>query len=236
MGYREQFFEECRGVAGSFTGKSVLVAGGGPGLDCVPFAEAGATVTGLDICDDIGREFSHPAVRYYRASMEGCGLETGRFDVVFSIATMEHVQNIEAAYREATRLARPGGVIYVLAAPLWNSRRGHHLDCLNPFPWIHLRRTPDEIAALAEGRGITHEGRPVREILDWLFVSDYFNRSSSRRYTDACRELPVSQTPRNDLWLDGAEELTPAIRSELEARGYSEADLLATSHTLIALK
>lgn len=236
MGYREQFFEECRGVSGAFTGKSVLVAGCGPGLDCVPFAEAGASVTGLDICEDIGREFSHPAIRYHRASMEGCGLETGRYDVVFSIATMEHVQKIEAAYCEAVRLARPGGLIYVLAAPLWNSRRGHHLDCLNPFPWIHLRRSPEEIAALAERHGITHEGRPMREVVEWLFGSDYFNRSPSSRYTDACRELPVSQTLRNDLWLDGAEELTPAIHSELQSLGYSETDLLATSHTLIAIK
>ena len=160
MDYLNQFFAECHEVVGAFTGKSVLVAGCGVGLDCIPFVEAGASVTGLDVDRDIGLAYSNPAVRYYRASIEGCDLDSAQYDVVFSAATMEHVHNVEAAYREMVRLVRPGGTIYALAAPLWNSSKGHHLECLYPFPWIHLRRAPKQLLAFCEehAQGAAYSG------------------------------------------------------------------------------
>jgi SAM-dependent methyltransferase len=236
MGYLNQFFTECHEFAGGFAGKSVLVAGCGPGLDCIPFVEEGASVTGLDIGDDIGVAYSNPSVRYHRASIEGCDLDSAQYDVVFSVATMEHVHKIEAAYHEMVRLVRPGGTIYALAAPLWNSRKGHHLECLYSFPWIHLRRTAKQIAALGDERGITHNGMALRDVVDWLFTSTYFNRAPSKRYVEACAFLPVSRILRNEFWMDGAEDLTVAVRSELALKGYTPEELLATSHRLIAMK
>jgi SAM-dependent methyltransferase len=237
MGYHEQFFAECQKVVGDFTGKSVLIAGCGPGRDCIPFVAAGpSSITAMDIGDDLGVELPHPLVQYHRGSIEGCDLDSGQYDVVYSVATLEHVHNIEAAYIEMVRLARPGGVIYAFAAPLWNSRRGHHFDCLNPFPWIHLRLTQEELAALGDERAITHNGKPLREVVDWLYHSTYFNRYLSNRYIQACRHLPVSRMLQNDLWMDGAEDLTPEIASELSMKGYAREELLAVSHTLSALK
>jgi SAM-dependent methyltransferase len=247
MDYLNQFFAECHEVVGAFTGKSVLVAGCGVGLDCIPFVEAGASVTGLDVDRDIGLAYSNPAVRYYRASIEGCDLDSAQYDVVFSAATMEHVHNVEAAYREMVRLVRPGGTIYALAAPLWNSSKGHHLECLYPFPWIHLRRAPKQLLAFCEERGLTHkgppipdvvvEGEPIRDaVVDWLFTSTCLNRAPSKRYVEACACLPVSRTLRNGLWMDGAEDLIPAVQSELAVKGYTREELLAASHSLIAVK
>src|ERR1035437_2618499 len=236
MGYLNQFFTECHEAVGSLTGKSVLVVGCGPGLDCIPFVEAGASVTGLDIGEDIGLAYSNPSARYHRGSIEGCDLDSAQYDVVFSVATMEHVHKIEVAYQEMVRLVRPGGTIYALASPLWNSRRGHHLECLHPFPWIHLRRTPEQIAALGDERGIIHNGMALRDVVDWLFTSSYFNRAPSKRYVEACASLPVSRTLRNELWMDGGEDLTAAVLSDLAIKGYTPEELLATSHRLIAVK
>src|SRR5262245_50974125 len=112
MDYHLHFFEKCRAHAGELSGKSVLIAGCGTGVDCAPFAEAGAQVTGMDICKELGEAFTHPNVRYHRGSIEGCDLPSNCFDVVYSVATMEHVGNIEAGFNEMVRLARPGGLVY----------------------------------------------------------------------------------------------------------------------------
>jgi SAM-dependent methyltransferase len=232
MDYRRQFFQECLPFAGDLSGSSVLVVGCGPGLDCVPFVAAGASVTGLDICDDIG--VACPEARYCQASIEDSGLPSDRFDMISCIATMEHVGGIERAFAEMVRLVRPGGLVYSVAAPLWNSRRGHHFDCLNPFPWIHLRMKPEQIIEFGERRGITHNGTAMRDVVNYVFDFRYFNRAPASRYVEACRELPVTEILRNDLWQDGTEELTPEIRQEL--KDYSRDELLTVSHTLVARK
>jgi hypothetical protein len=139
---------------------------------------------------------------------------------------MEHVQNLEAAYREMVRLTRRGGIIYALAAPLWNSRRGHHLACLHAFPWIHLRFKSEFIAMLGEELHITYNGKSLRDVVEWLFTSTYFNRANSACYVQACASLAVSRTLRNDLWMDGAEELTDAVMAELARKGYTRDELL----------
>jgi SAM-dependent methyltransferase len=236
MDYRSQFFEESKAIVGGLSGLSVCIPGCGPGNDCIPFVAAGAYVTGLDIGADLGVGFRSPQVRYHRGSIEGCDLPSDSFDVVFCIATMEHVQNMEGGFAEMVRLARPGGIIYSVAAPLWNSRRGHHLNCLDVFPWIHLRLAPAEIACWARERGIKHEDIELEHVMDFLFISDYFNRAPSHRYLAACRDLCVTKVARHDLWMDGQEDLTPEVRAELELLGYGEAELLATGHTFIARK
>ena len=232
MAYREQFFEECQSFAGGLAGLSVLVVGCGRGLDCMPFVQAGAMVCGLDICDDIGCEF--PSARYVRASIEDCGLPSDSLDLIFCIATMEHVHRIERAFVEVVRVVRRGGLIYSVAAPLWNSRRGHHMDCLNRFPWIHLRMDRRQIVELGNREGILHDGMELRYMMDYLFVSDYFNRHPSIRYVNAVRNLSLGQIVRHDLWMDGEDELTPEIA--LELRDYRREELLATSHVLAARK
>ncbi len=232
MDYRQQFFEESRGYAGDLEGRSVLVVGCGTGLDCEPFAQMNANVTGLDICDDIGSKF--PQCRYQRGSIEDSGLSSDSFDLIFCIATMEHVHGLERAFSEMVRLARPNGLVYSVAAPLWNSRRGHHFDCLNPFPWIHLKMNRDQISAFADSQGLLHNGLPLASCMAFLFDSAYFNRLPACRYVKACAGLPVSHLLRNDFWMDGEEDLTPELSEELSS--YTREELLAAAHTLVARK
>jgi ubiquinone/menaquinone biosynthesis C-methylase UbiE len=234
--YLKQFSEECLRYAGAVAGKSVLVVGCGSGEDCRPFAEAGASVGGLDICDGIGRSFQHPAVAYTRGSIEGCSLAGESFDVVFCAATMEHVHGIEAGFREMVRLTKPGGLVYSVAAPLWNSRRGHHMSCLDQFPWIHLRAESSQIVRLALDNGIVEfNGHSIGAVVDFVF-SDYFNRAPARRYVEACSGLAVAKTIRNNLWLDDAPHLSRDIAAELRPKGYTDEELLAVSHSFIAVR
>jgi hypothetical protein len=54
-----------------------------------------AEVHGLDVIEDIGASYSNPAVKYHRGSIEGCDLPSDYFDLVFSVATVEHVPKID---------------------------------------------------------------------------------------------------------------------------------------------
>jgi SAM-dependent methyltransferase len=232
MDYRQQFFEESLRYAGALEGRSVLVVGCGTGLDCKPFTQVNADVTGLDICDDIGREFTQ--CRYHRGSIEDSGLPSDAFDLVFCIAFMEHVHGLERAFSEMVRIVRRNGLVYSVAAPLWNSRRGHHFDCLNPFPWIHLRMDRNQIVEFADRKRLSHNGLPLASCMAFLFDSPYFNRLPAREYVKACGSLQVSDLLRNDFWMDGEEDLLPEVAQEL--RGYTREELLSAAHTLVARK
>ncbi len=231
--YRSQFLNDCLLYTEGFSAKSVLVVGCGTGEDCLPFVEAGAIVSGLDITDEIGKNFMTSGVKYYRGSIEGCVLESASFDLVFSIATMEHVHNIQAGFREMARLTKPGGLIYSMAAPLWHSRTGHHLDRLSFMPWIHLRLTSQDILAYCHANGIQNPDHDIAYDVEFMF-SDYFNRLPSWQYLEACRGMDVQNLVRNDVWCDGAEELTPEILAELEPKGYTRGELLGVTHRLVA--
>jgi SAM-dependent methyltransferase len=233
--YRTQFTRECLSYAGTMRGRSVLVVGCGSGVDCRPFVEADAIVCGLDKSDDIGHDFQHPEVVYEVGTIEQCHLESERFDVVFCIATMEHVHGIESAFREMVRTTKPGGLIYSVAAPLWNSRQGHHIKCFDRFPWIHLRAGQSELSRIALENGISHfNGHEIRYVIDFIFSDDYFNRQPARRYLEACSGLAVSQTLRNSLWLEETDSLTPELFAEMQLKGLTRDELLAVSHSFIA--
>jgi len=96
--------------------------------------------------------------------------------------------------------------------------------------------TQEQVAALGDEKHITHNGQALREVVGWLYTSDYFNRLSSNRYVEACAGLPVSKMVHNCLWQDGFDELTKEIAVELFPKGYTREELLAASHTLTAIK
>jgi|SRR5271165_825255 len=232
--YHTQFTLECMSYAGAIRSRSVLVVGCGSGADCIPFVEAGAIVCGLDISANVGHAFQHPAVVYEVGTIEECHLESERFDLVFCIATMEHVHRIEPAFREMVRMTKPGGLIYSVAAPLWNSRGGHHIKGLEErFPWIHLRVGKSELSRIVLENGISHLTLTGHDVIDLIF-SDCFNRQPARRYVEACSGLAVSQTLRNSLWLEETDSLTPELLAQLQLKGLTREELLAVSHSFIA--
>lgn len=142
----------------------VLVVGCNTGGDCRNLVELGSReVWGVDVVDEIGRDFSHRKVRYLRASVEAMDIPDNSFDLVFSFATMEHVPDIGKGFSEMARVTRPRGVIYSVAAPLWNSPYGHHKpDLFQPkHPWIHLLLDKDAIYALCDREGITPGGGKI---------------------------------------------------------------------------
>ena len=235
--------------------KKVLVVGCGNGQDCSPFIEA-EVVHGLDICENIGQSFIHEKVSYYDESAESMQRESNFYDLVFSVATLEHVHNLQAAFSEILRVTKPGGLIYSVAAPLWNTYEGHHIYGLfSEFPWIHLRLSPPELVKYIEKNkdALGNYGQfnekldwaellqqeklisPAENLVDFMF-SDYFNRHPAAQYLTIAGDLDVSYLIRNDIWQDGEALLTPDILEELIAKGFSKEELLSVSHTYVAIK
>lgn len=220
-------------------GKKVLVVGANKGEDCRLFADRGAAeVHGLDVIEDVGRNFVHPRARYTRAGIENSGLESGSFDLVFSVATMEHVPDIATGFAEMARLARSGGMVFSLAAPLWQSPYGHHMACFAGHPWVHLvHDTPDALVAYARAHGIAGErGHDIDGIARYMLDPEQFNRRPASEYKSICAGLPGLAIQRNELMSENETLLAHPLGEAALKKGYEAHNLLATAHYFIAGK
>lgn len=54
-------------------------------------------------------------------------LTSGSFDIVYGIAVLEHIPDLDRVARTVTRLLAPGGVVYFQGCPLWPGALGHHV-------------------------------------------------------------------------------------------------------------
>lgn len=266
MTYINFFAQDCLKLIPSpqLTTKKVLVVGCGGGNDCASFTSA-AIVHGIDICENLGKDFSHPQVSYFRESATAMERPSDYYDLVFSVATLEHVHHLEAAYQEIWRVTKPGGLIYCVASPLWNSYQGHHLYEIFPeVPWVHLRFSPSEISQQIDllyqeesdqdmrvkwinhiysqglmGSNDINENPTTQtcgQILSDFMFSDYFNHLPAKDYLTATTALPVSYIIKNDFWQDGESLLTPELLQELQEKGFTKDELLSVSHSYVAIK
>ncbi len=243
--YHQLIFEDFLKYVPSFLdkkflfNKKVLVVGCGDGGDCSYFINQGARkVHGLDISEQIGVNFKHPRVQYFQDSAEAMGFEDNTYDYVYSLASMEHIHNIDKAFNEMVRVARVKGLVYCFAAPLWNSREGHHkFDLFKEFPWIHLRLSQEQILEYCYENDIKSQSLDIDIGCEVEFMfSEYMNCLPSHRYVDVCNQLKVSKIIQNTLWQESDEYLTIDIAHELSNLGYSPHELLTVSHTFVAEK
>lgn len=214
-------------------GKKVLVIGCNRGEDCRMFVDMEAgEVTGVDVLDEIGVNFSHPRVGYVTASVESIPFPDGVFDFVFAYATLEHVRGVDAALREMCRVCASGGVIYSAASPLWNSRQGPHWgNTFDGMPWIHLRRDLQFIQAYNSSERLLYNGREIsiHEISYWL-DDRFFSKRFAREYLAAGWNVPNVEVIKNELEFESEDALTDDVYTELAALGYSKLELLALTH------
>jgi len=225
------------GYLGGVKGASVLVAGCNTGEECHRFIEAGAgRVTGVDVIEEVGAEFAHPNVEYHRMSIEDLSLPDGEFDLVYCFATLEHVGRIDLAYPELVRVTRPSGIVYCVAAPLWNSRVGHHKgDIFESFPWIHLALDRDEILVWCSEQELqTFAGLPIEAHVDYMLNDEYFNKHPAASYVDVCARLQHVDVIAHTLAFDAAADLQGDLAAKLAAKGYSTLELAASVHTFVA--
>ena len=103
-----------------FTGQEVaLDIGCGDGLHTMLIGEKVGHVVGIDVNPDFirraqsyGRKFQAKASTEFVAKpLEAIGFPDDKFDIIFSICVIEHIENYQEVLQECRRILKPGGKI-----------------------------------------------------------------------------------------------------------------------------
>lgn len=202
---------------------SMLEVGCGDGLVCEYMVNLGAKqVVGVDVMQTAGCNFPDSRIKYLCRDAQNLPFPDQSFDMVYSIATFEHISDPQAVFDEIIRLVKVGGYFYIQAGPLYHSPFGHHMfSYFGEYPWIHLRKSPDQILRYAETTGAAAR---IKEDMA-VSAEDYINSMLSRRHIngrlldqyglDALRSREDIKEIAFSISYEGEELLTPDILAEL---------------------
>lgn len=110
------------------------------------------------------------------------------FDAIVSVATLEHVLDLDAFLQEVQRTLKPRGVFLTSFSPIWSSAQGHHVFAVqgnkearfwkpgkNPVPdFAHLSMTPEELELFLRSGPCTEE--LIAPIIRWIYHDNHINR------------------------------------------------------------
>lgn len=189
-----------------FAGKQVLDMGcGASGKSLYYLSIGAASVVGVDV------------VPHYKSEAEAFARELGladrftfllgdalhlpleecTFDVVIMNDFMEHICDPEAAIREAMRVMKPGGRLFLNFPPYFHPT-GAHLSDLIGIPWVHMLFSE---RTLIEGYRELVRGLPdEQERLSLRFGSDeagwehisYINKMTIRKFRRICKHMDIT--------------------------------------------
>jgi SAM-dependent methyltransferase len=138
----------------SYRGKRVLDVGCGP-RGSLEWATMAAERVGLDPLADAYRALGtgEHGMTYVSGAAEAMPFPDGRFDVVSSFNSLDHVDDVDATLQEIARVLRPGGQFLLL------TELNHDPTPAEPqaFSWELLNRVPSELS-LAERRDFERTG------------------------------------------------------------------------------
>jgi SAM-dependent methyltransferase/glycosyltransferase involved in cell wall biosynthesis len=205
------------------TGATVLEVGCSDGLICDVLGLLGAgRVVGVDVMTTVGCGFQGKNLDYCVMDATTLGFPAESFDVVVSIATLEHVGEPRRALEEMLRVLKRGGYGYVQAGPLFHSPFGHHMFAyFQEEPWIHLRKTKEEIVEYAAARGIDSVierdlGLSAREYVEGMLNADHLNGLALADYGLAeFRSRSDIEILKYNISYEGRDLLSPVMLREL---------------------
>ncbi|HEX8775552.1 MAG TPA: class I SAM-dependent methyltransferase [Pyrinomonadaceae bacterium] len=150
-GYKGAYFH-IEPFLGSYTEPKILEIGSGNGFGLCYLLKQGLEVVGIEPGElSFDGRFQRainllelngikPATaRLLNAFAEKLPFEDNTFDIVFSVAVLEHVKDVERSMREALRVTKPDGLV-IMNVPNYNSFREGHYNILW-LPYLLARKS-----------------------------------------------------------------------------------------------
>ena len=157
----------------------VLEIGCSDGLVCNMLKNLGMSeVVGIDLMETVGVAYPGRKISYEKMDAESIVYPDESFNLILSIATLEHIANPAKVFDEAVRVTKVGGYGYLQAGPLYCSPFGHHMfSYFQDYPWIHLRLSRDEILTYMKDQGIDKAIREDYGLDAKIYLNQMLNRS-----------------------------------------------------------
>jgi SAM-dependent methyltransferase len=132
-----------------------LDLGAWDGMSCAALQEMGKETVAIDIRPEgFADEARHKGVRFVQMDAASLGFLADTFDMVFSFNSFEHFPDPDRTFREALRVVRPGGYIYLDFGPLFWSAKGAHQFRTIHVPYNQCLFTRQLLVDFAERKGL----------------------------------------------------------------------------------
>ena len=191
-------------------GKDVLEIGCGSGSVCRQLAEHVpqlGSLTGIHLNNDPRQP--HPSFKVLYMDACEMAFDDRSFDFIYSLATFEHIHDLQACFREIARVLRPGGRLIAVWSPIWNGFNGHHYgsdlkksDMTDiDLPWAHLvfdRDTLPEYLIRAEG----FDSQEAQEAIELIYDSSFLNRLTLDDYKETIQQNTLHTLEFNCIQVD----------------------------------
>jgi SAM-dependent methyltransferase len=135
------------------------------------------------------------------------------FDLIYSIATYEHIHDLPGALAEMHRLVKVGGLVYAIFGPIWTSLVGHHLwfdyrgkefrftdsESIDAIldPYDHLLYSREELRRKLLH---SHDEEATEKILYEVFDSPHINRYTYADYFHFVLDSPFETINFKTTW------------------------------------
>ena len=228
-----------------FKGKKILEIGCGNGslLKRIAVDYGAEQVIGIDMfLKDWWKEGESKGDNWciMDGNAENLQFEDNSFDAIFSIATFEHIGNIEKTLSEIKRVLKPFGKFYTEFSPIWTSCAGHHYNFwieedvqLLP-PWAHLYMNENEMKEYLFSSGV--EDEKVKGIIDFILYNPIINRhtrtdllkwvtSSGMLIRNFSEQVSFSRNLLGFPHIGNDSELTTEIKNKIMKTKYNYEDI-----------
>jgi len=189
-----------------FSGRTVLDMGCGASGKSLYYVSIGAKkVVGVDVVEHYKAEAEAFAAQlgyedrfqFLLGDALHLGLPENTFDVVIMNDFMEHIYDPKGALREALRVLKPGGRVYINFPPYYHPTGAHMSDVIG-IPWVHMffseQTLIDAYTDLVRGLPDEQERLSLRFSTgsDGKQTISYINKMTIRRFHRILKELSLT--------------------------------------------